>query len=278
MENILKTLNFVLPFIIVFLALYFVVDSLSPEGAKGRKQLLSSYTANMPEAKQNTLFLKFESFVDRLVLYMPNDSREKFTREMVRSLIMGFVVLISSVLMKQIMFGTFALYFLLVPILKRIFAKSDNKKKFKDDFFDAIFYLILFVSGGMSLQQAIIETTVLFDKGSPFRKALEEVIRNYNLTNENYVKLFELFERDYEIEEVSFFVNSMRISYTNGVGIRESLLNQLEYIRSNRNFYFKTLAGSFGNKLTPLMITFTMLPILIIMGLPPILESLSQMM
>lgn len=277
-EQLLQYLDFALPILIAFLGVDILINMISPEGKGKRVDLLSRYASNIKTRDNSERFKEIYHYANKLTSYLPNDSFEQLRREMIRNLAFGIVVVLSSVLMKQIMLGAgVALFFVSVPILNRVLAKSDNKKIFKDQFFDAIFFLILFVSGGMSLQQAVEETAGLFPKNTPFRIALDDVIKNYNLTNDNFVRLFERFEKDYEIEEVSFFVNSMRISYNNGVGVRDSLLNQLDYIRTNRNFAFKSIASSFGNKLTPIMIAFTMLPILIIMGLPPILEAIENL-
>jgi Flp pilus assembly protein TadB len=276
-SRIIELLNYGLPFILLLLIISYFFDNLTILNEKKRKEIFFTPTKNYVH-KDNSVYTKrVVPLLDRITSYKEGDSKSQLFSELKKFTIYSGILLFVGAVTGMYTLWLIIIYFMALPFIRRIGYRSDMKKKFKDDFFDAIFYLILFVGGGMSLFNALIETSQLFDDKSPFKKSLNTVIKNYNLTNDNFVNLFQTFEDDYDISEVNYFINSLRISNQNGVPISDSLVNQLEYIRANRNYNFKAIAGSMGNKLTPLMIGFTMIPILIIMTVPPVLEAMSQL-
>lgn len=275
----MNTLNFielVYPIILLFLLIFVSLDAFNSRTSQLQRSLISNQSNRFMRSLYK--YFNVETFLDSLTSHLVNDDRERLANEFKLSFISFVFVVFLGLTLNIKPFYLFALIFLFFPLIKRITYKRDMKKQFKNDFFDAIFYLILFVQGGMTIQISLNEISRLFKDSSPFKRSLLRIIKEYNLTNDNFVGLFSSFEKEYDIQEVSYFVNSLRISHQNGVEISDSLINQLDYIRTNRNYYFKSLAGSMGNSLTPLMVVFSMIPILIIMATPPIIEVMASLM
>lgn len=238
------------------------------------KKLLDNVPFHFKEKRKIALIVLLNKKLDKLISYGENDSRDIFFAEIKKYSIYAFAIIILGLVFNNNAFFLFSIAVLGIPVLNRWSKRRDDTNKFKDDFFQALFYMILFINGGMSVYHSIIEANSLIDEKSPLKKSFNKIITQYNLTNENFIYLFKILADDFDIQEVNYFITSVETSYNKGISISQSLTDQLSYIRRNRNFYFKGISGNIGNKLTPLMLIFTMIPLLLILAVPPILEAM----
>lgn len=164
-----------------------------------------------------------------------------------------------------------------LPILIRWLNRRENRVLYQESFYRLINYLVLYLSGGLNILKSLEEVEQIIPKNDIIYENFMLVLKERKISGisgDNIINSLESLNRDYHLEEIEQFINSMNLANNKGISIVEILKSQASFIRKRQSLRIQEKIASTDSKMTLLKTMFGIGTALTIFILPPIITAI----
>lgn len=166
---------------------------------------------------------------------------------------------------------------LALPLLLRWLNRRENRVLYQESFYRLINFIVLYLSGGLNILKALEEAEHIIPKDDIIRDNFMLVLKERRISGisgDNIINSLEALNRDYHLEEIEQFINSMNLANNKGISIIDILKSQASYIRKKQALRIQEKIAATDSKMTLLKTTFGIGTALTIFILPPIITAI----
>lgn len=213
-------------------------------------------------------------FLDELVKGngFEDDSVEKVFKQMAKNTIMACLLIVAFGFVGYTVIGVIlGLLFIFYPIISRLTEKTAYKKKYMSGFYLFLNYIILYVSGGVPMEKALIEVEKLIPEKEVIKKRLKNVVAKNNisgLSGNTYIDALYELNRGLDYPEINLFIHTAERSIERGDEISTTLASQLDDIFKKVEIDKRQAIAQVETKFTVYQVILNMAPALLTFAAP----------
>ena len=209
-----------------------------------------------------------------------SDSMKLIKKDYAQGIFIAIVIIAFTNFMGMATIG-YLIFFLLMatPIISRITKIKEHKKMYMNSFYKLINYLILYSSGGLNVNGALVEAEKLILSDDVIKPNLSKIVNNRKLAGvagESLIENLTSLNDGVEIDEIEYFVRSLELSIKKGVPINESLKSQLSFIDSKQYMVAKDVISSADSTIMIVKTAFGLGLMLFLFLAPPMTNAIVQ--
>lgn len=234
---------------------------------------------NLPKMRKSWIDKMSENkdvkhFLDELVKGngFEDDSVEKVFKQMAKNTIMACLLIVAFGFVGYTIIGVIlGLLFIFYPIISRLTEKTAYKKKYMSGFYLFLNYIILYVSGGVPMEKALIEVEKLIPEKEVIKKRLKNVVAKNNisgLSGNTYIDALYELNRDLDYPEINLFIHTAERSIERGDEISTTLASQLDDIFKKVEIDKRQAIAQVETKFTVYQVILNMAPALLTFAAP----------
>lgn len=164
-----------------------------------------------------------------------------------------------------------------LPLLIRYLNRRENKILYRESFYRVVNYIILYLSGGLNILKALEETERVINPNDIIRENFLLVLKERKISGisgDNIINSLEALNRDYNLEEIDQFINSLNLANTKGIAIVDILKSQASFIRKKQSLRIQEKIAATDSKITMMKTLFGIGTALAVFVLPPIITAI----
>ena len=218
-----------------------------------------------------------------------NDSPIAIIKEVVKSALYGLLFVavayvFSYAAFKTLVIGNISIAFMIFltfwPIIRRPIDKKEYKQKYISAFYVFLNYITLYLSGGVSMRQALIEVNNLTPSNSVIKPRLENIIAKNAISGFNgdtYISTLEELNEGLNFSEITNFIALAKRSQERGDSITDTLLNQLNDISKKVEIDKRSYIAGKENTFEIIKVVFCFFPVILAFTVPIFVSAISAL-
>lgn len=240
-------------------------------------------TVPVPKEKKESTLLSngfIKSFLTRAVTANGNDddSIENLFEDYKK---MGIGAVLAFLLFSAIGYMSIgivvALILIVYPLADRFMRRKEFAKNYISDFYVFLNYIILYISGGLSVDKALTYAEVLIPETSLLKGRLKKLVAQKaisGLSGNTWLESLKILNEGYDFSEINSFIGAAERNLQRGDALTDTLTEQLDDIKKRVQLQKRQKIDNANTKFEVMRVLFCFLPLILMFCIPIFLTGM----
>ena len=173
-----------------------------------------------------------------------------------------------------------AVFVTFYPLIGRYYDKKQFRTDYINDFYTFLNYVILHVSGGVSVSKSISYVESLIDEKSTIKPRLKKIVAQKaisGLSGDTWIESLKILNEGYDFEEITYFIGAAERNQQRGDALSETLNDQLNDIKKRVQIKKRQKIEQAEPKFEGMRVVFGLLPPFLMLFVPVFMAAMLQL-